>query len=767
MKTFRCIVSLALLLLPVCGAAQPAPVAAPASLSPAAARVAADVAFLASDDLKGRRAGTVEADRAAAWLVDRFKGIGLSPAGPNGEWLQPFAFIDGVDLGPKNRLETGAAARKPWTVSTDFRPLAFSAASAVEGEVAFAGYGIVSTDLGYDDYAGLDVKDKVVLVLRYSPDGDDEKSPFSPFAALRFKAAVAREKGARAMLVVAGPLTKDVPDDLIALRTDAAFSDAGLAAMSVRRPVAEALLSGSGRTLEAAQKAIDETKKPASFAVDGSRVALIVDVTPRRVRTANVIGLLKGADPAKSAEIVIVGAHYDHLGLGGTTSLASAGGPQIHHGADDNASGVAALLEMARDLAARRATLPRSVLFVAFAAEELGTLGSLHFTKNPTVPWDSVVAMFNMDMVGRLRGDKLDVQGVGTSPAWRGMVEASNADAKLKLALLEGGFGPSDHSPFYAAKKPVLFTFTGAHADYHKPSDTADRIDSEGIARVVKFVEPVVVAVASAPERIPFSRGQGRDGAVRRRLAQLPRVGRRHPGFLRGGAGRQALGRHGRLPGGKGGAHGRRHDREVRRQGTPQPLRLHLRAPGQEARREGEHRREADRGRQDRRKDGRGHPRLAPGRIEIERGARPVSGRRAPATEPRPREHQGTAAERRPRRAESRVERVPERHRHEREREARDHVGDVVVPAVDRGEKQADRERQERPERPSRTAVRLEEDGDEDHRVARREAVALVFLEDVERLVDRLRDRALAAAARRAPVCSAGRSRARGSSTRS
>ncbi len=507
MKTFRIAVSLAFLLLPVWASAQPAPAAA---LSPAAARVQADVAFLASDDLKGRRAGTPEADRAADWLVTRFKRIGLSPAGANGGWLQPFDFIDGVDLGPKNRLETGTAAgRKAWAVGTDFRPLAFSAPGAAEGEVVFAGYGIVSKDLGYDDYAGLDVKGKVVLVLRYGPDGDDEKSPFSPFAALRFKAAAAREKGAKAMLVATGPLTKDVPDDLIALRTDAAFSDAGIVAMSVRRPVADALLAGASRTLEAAQKAIDEAKKPASFSAAGSAVALNVDVTPRRVRTANVIGLLKGADPAKSAEVVIVGAHYDHLGLGGTTSLAAAGGPQIHHGADDNASGVAALLEMALDLSAKRATLPRSVLFIAFAAEELGTLGSLHFTKNPTVPWSSVVAMFNMDMVGRLRGDKLDVQGVGTSPAWKGLVESSNAEAKLKLALLDGGFGPSDHSPFYAAKKPVLFTFTGAHADYHKPSDTADRIDSEGIVRVVRFVEPVVFGVAKAPERIAFSEVKG------------------------------------------------------------------------------------------------------------------------------------------------------------------------------------------------------------------------------------------------------------------
>jgi hypothetical protein len=506
MKTLRVAARFALLALSVRGLAQGAP---PPALSPAAARVQADVAFLASDDLKGRRAGTPEGDRAAAWVAEQFRRIGLAPGAGNGAWLQPFAFIDGVDLGPKNRLETAAGARKAWTAGTDFRPLAFSAAGVAEGDVVFAGYGIVAKDLGYDDYAGLDVKDRIVLVLRYGPDGDDEKSSFSPFAALRFKAAVARDKGAKALLVVAGPLTKDVPDDLVALRTDAAFSDAGVAAVSVRRSVAEALLAGSGRTLEAAQKAIDDAKKPASFAVAGARVALNVDVTPRRASSANVIGLLEGADPAKRSEVVVVGAHYDHLGLGGATSLATASGPQVHHGADDNASGVAALLEMARDLAAKRAALPRSVLFISFGAEELGTLGSLHFTKNPTVPWDSVVAMFNFDMVGRLRESKLDVQGVGTSPAWKGYVESSNAEARLKLALLDGGFGPSDHSPFYAAKKPVLFAFTGAHADYHKPSDTADRVDSEGIVRVVRFMEPIVVAVAAAPERAAFAEVKG------------------------------------------------------------------------------------------------------------------------------------------------------------------------------------------------------------------------------------------------------------------
>ncbi|MFI5181791.1 MAG: M28 family peptidase [Thermoanaerobaculia bacterium] len=487
----------------------PAPVAttaAPPVDAAAAARIKADVTYLASPPLKGRRAGTAEADVAADWVAARLKSLGLAPAGTDGGWFQKFDFIDGVDLGPKNALATSVGGTpKSWAVDADFRPLAFSAPGTVAGEVVFAGYGITAPDLSYDDYAGLDVKDKVVLVLRYSPDGDDEKSPFSPFAALRFKASLAREKGAKALLVAAGPLTKDVADDLVAMRTDAAFADAGLVAVSIRRPVAEALFSASGKTLEAAQKAIDEAKKPASFPLEITTVSIVADVSPRRAVTRNVVAILRNPDGLKKNEIVVVGAHYDHLGMGGGSSLDRSGQPRIHPGADDNASGTAALLELARVFSAKRASLMRSILFISFAAEEEGTLGSLQFTKNPTVPMDSLTAMVNLDMIGRLRENKLNVQGVGTSPAWKPLVDKSNEEAKLTLSLQQGGFGPSDHSPFYAAKKPVLFAFTGAHADYHKPEDTADKVDAGGIERVVAFVTPVIEGVVNAPERIAFT----------------------------------------------------------------------------------------------------------------------------------------------------------------------------------------------------------------------------------------------------------------------
>ncbi|HSD27223.1 MAG TPA: M20/M25/M40 family metallo-hydrolase, partial [Vicinamibacteria bacterium] len=267
---------------------------------------------------------------------------------------------------------------------------------------------------------------------------------------------------------------------------------------------AEALFARTGTTLDAAQGRIDTTGKPAPLALAESHVDAVADLTPRRSETRNVVGLLGPADPA--GEAIVMGAHYDHLGLGMTGSLDPQPDGKIHHGADDNASGVAGLLEMARRLQARPAPPRRSILFVAFGAEEEGALGSSHFVKTPPRALDRIVGMFNMDMIGRLRGDALDVHGVGTSPAWKPLLEESNRNAGLKLRFHEGGFGPSDHSPFYAAGKPVLFVFTGSHADYHRPSDTAEKIDAAGILRVADLLEPVVSGVADAPATLAFTR---------------------------------------------------------------------------------------------------------------------------------------------------------------------------------------------------------------------------------------------------------------------
>ena len=465
-------------------------------------RLRKDVARLASTEWEGRRAGTEGARRASAWIAAEFRRIGLAPGAADASFFQPFTFIDGVVLGPGNQLRVGSASG--FRAGEDYRPLAFSSPGAFEGHAVFAGYGIVAKDEDYDDYAGLEVKDRVVLVLRYGPGGDDPQSKWAAFTPLRLKVMTAREKGARGVLVVTGPRTPDARDELVPLRGDASLADAGIPAFSVRRALAAALFAGSGTSLDAAQQALDDSGRPAPLALPLARVAGVADLTPKRSTARNVIGVL--APQAPSGEAVVVGAHYDHLGLGMVGSLDPAPDGKVHHGADDNASGVAALLELARGLAPRWRGLARSVYFVAFAAEELGTLGSSLFVKEPPRPFERIVAMTNMDMVGRLREGKLEVHGVGTSPAWQGLIEQANRAAGLTLNLKQGGYGPSDHSPFYAAGKPVFFVFTGVHADYHRPSDTADRVDAAGMARVLGLVEPVVAALAESAQPVAFTR---------------------------------------------------------------------------------------------------------------------------------------------------------------------------------------------------------------------------------------------------------------------
>lgn len=469
-------------------------------LAPAtpAKRIQGDVARLAADAWQGRRAGTRGADQAASWIAKEFKRIGLAP-GTSAGYFQPFTFIDGVVLGPANQLVVGTRAFKP---GQDFRPLAFSSGGTAAAEVVFAGYGIVAKDLDWDDYEGVDVAGKLVLVLRFSPAGDDTQSKWGAFMALRYKAATARDRGAKGVLVVSGPGTPNVADELVPLRADASLADEGLPVLSIRRSVGEALFEGSGATLADAQTRIDAGARPAPLAL-AARAELRADVTPKRSTTSNVVGLLRGADAAPGA--LVVGAHYDHLGLGMSGSLDPAPDGKIHHGADDNASGVAGLLELARRL--RVGPPPgRSVIFVAFGAEEEGALGSSYFVKHPPVALEKIGAMGNLDMVGRLREDRLDVYGVGTSPLWRPLVEEAARKPGLKLKLHEGGYGPSDHNPFYVAGKPVLFVFTGSHSDYHRPSDTADKIDSAGIARVVELIEGVVRGAAGSREPIAFTR---------------------------------------------------------------------------------------------------------------------------------------------------------------------------------------------------------------------------------------------------------------------
>ncbi len=476
-------------------------------------RIRKHVEFLASDKLQGRRAGTPAADEAAKYIAKEFRAVGLEPMASN--FLQPFSFVASVRLGAQNSFQIkSAAGSRALKVGEEFMPLAFSSADLATGQAVFVGYGISAPELQYDNYANLDATGKIVVMMRGGPEGDNPHSRFAEFTApgleIQQKTLKAREKGARGVVFISAEQNFK-EDRLSRLRHDLNFLSAGIPAAIITRQVAESLLASAGSSLAEAENRATGSATP--FALENISIEFKTDVVQVNGNSSNVVGHLKGSDARLAAEYIVIGAHYDHLGLGGAESLAQRPEGDIHYGADDNASGTSALIELARMLAKDRARVKRSILFIAFGAEEEGLLGSAAYTKNPGVPLASTVAMINMDMVGRLRNGSLTIGGVGTSPAWKPLIDrlnllttAGTEAHRFNLSLGQDGFGPSDHQSFYVRDIPVLFFFTGTHNDYHKPSDTADKINAEGIGAIAEFVQAIALAVATEPERIAFNR---------------------------------------------------------------------------------------------------------------------------------------------------------------------------------------------------------------------------------------------------------------------
>lgn len=475
--------------------------AAPAITAP---EVSAHVKYLASDALEGRGSGTPGGRKAAEYIEKQFRSYGLKPAGLNGGYYQPFDVTTGIRLADGNslRIEGSGGSTSP-AVEKEWLPVSFSANGSVTGELVFAGYGISRPELKFDDYAGLDVHGKIVVVLRRTPDGDDH-GKFAEFAPLRYKATVAREKGAAGILFITGPQTSE-KEDLGHLEPDGSFSDAGIPAAIVRRSVVEPILKASGKELAAAQTALAHGERQ-SVPLAGARAALTVNVRRERGETANVLGLLEGSDPKLKDEVVVIGAHYDHLGMGGPESLNNSSAPAIHHGADDNASGTAGVMELAEYFAGQKERPKRSLLFMAFSGEEMGLLGSAYFVRQPTLPLARIVGMVNLDMIGRLKNDVVQVLGTKTSPDWAAILEGADRRVPLTLRSSGSGFGASDQQSFYAKDVPVLFFFTGVHADYHRPTDTWEKINTAGEAKVLRFVADVVERIADLPARPQFVR---------------------------------------------------------------------------------------------------------------------------------------------------------------------------------------------------------------------------------------------------------------------
>ncbi len=394
----------------------------------------------------------------------------------------------------------------------DFRPLPFSENGDASGEVVFAGYGLVVPGDGgarYDSYAGLDVKGKIVLILRYVPENVDpaRRAQLNRYAGLRYKAMLARERGAKAVLVATGPNSPH-PGELVPLTNDFTNAASGIIAASINGKTADALLAPTGKTLKELQTALD-TENPhaeAGFVLPKSKVTLACGVEHLKKSDSDVVAYLPASRQSPDAQYVVVGAHYDHLGHGGSSSLDRAGEEnKIHPGADDNASGVAWVMEMAASLAKERAEHPekfrRGIIFTCWSGEEIGLIGSAAFCEHPPVPLNKIVAYVNADMVGRMRDNKLTLQGVGSSHAWRRLIEKRNVAAGFNLALQDDPYLPTDVTSFYTRNVPVVNFFTGAHEDYHRPTDTADKLDYKDLERVAKFAREIVLDLAQTSER--------------------------------------------------------------------------------------------------------------------------------------------------------------------------------------------------------------------------------------------------------------------------
>ena len=456
------------------------------------------LSYLASDSLKGRLPGTEEGKLAALYIASEFRKAGLKFLTKNG--FQPFEVITSLKTGDSNTLSIGSQEYK---AGKDFAPFPFTADGALDAGVVFAGYGfdLDKDDLKWNDYEGLDVEGKWVLVLRGNPEIDSASSPFNPYSNERDKAMVAADHGAGGILFVSGPIFS--PDEpLIDLQNRE--GRVSIPALHVRRKIADTLLEQSGTSVEKLEKQLNTTRKPASFAA-GSSLSASANIIPSMAGTNNVVGYLEGSDPEKKDDYIIIGAHYDHLGMGGPGSTARDQDTiGVHNGADDNASGVSALIEIAERLASGDKRPGYSFLFIAFSAEEMGLLGSKYYVAHPLLPLDHAKLMINLDMIGRLRDDQLQVGGVGTAKESEDLVEKIAPEENLKLTTTLEGYGPSDHSSFYGRDIPVLFLTTGAHTDYHTINDDVEKINLGGLVRVSDFAYDIAEYLDSTGLKLTF-----------------------------------------------------------------------------------------------------------------------------------------------------------------------------------------------------------------------------------------------------------------------
>jgi Zn-dependent M28 family amino/carboxypeptidase len=514
-----------------------------------ASRTRTQVETLASDKFEGRLTGSPGEKLAADYIISELKRIGAKPLPGSADFRMPFTFTAGSkDGGTTVSITRDGAAAQSFAAPASVTALSFSDAIEATGTVVFAGYGLVvpdSQNFGYDSYAGLEVKDKIVLVLRYFPEDADQqtRSILARYADLRYKAQAARQRGAKAMLVVTGPNSPNA-GELVPMSFDTAIAGSGIAAASITGATAASIFAAAGKQLEAVQKELDGgNPHVAGFAIPNVTVTVKANVIRQQQTGNNVVAYLPATTPVTgvSKPWVAVGAHYDHLGRGTTGgSLADkADLSKVHHGADDNASGTATVLAIAEALSTQ--PRKRNLVIGLWSGEELGLLGSNAFVTKPPVPLDQLAAYLNFDMVGRVADNKLTVQATGTSAMWPKLLEQANIVAGFDLVSQEDPYQPTDVSSFNQASVACLTFFTGAHVDYHKPSDTADKINYDDLDRVGQFATAIVKRLMDGDQPPQFTKveqktdsGGGRAG-LRLFTGTIPDYASEVKGLLLGG----------------------------------------------------------------------------------------------------------------------------------------------------------------------------------------------------------------------------------------
>ena len=477
------------------------------------------ITYLASDELEGRLTGTKGEQLATAYVAQQLQAYGCLPAGKDGTFFAPFDFTAGVALGAGNKLAANADDPKdPPQVKRDWVPLAFSQVGKVESMgVVFAGYGMeVPAASGkpgeeYASYVHADVKDKWVMVLRYLPDGlsQAERVRFFQYSSLRRKAMLAREKGAKGLIIVSGPNAK-VQDQLVPLNFDASLAGSGVAAISITDGMAKDWLAMAGKDLAKLQETLDKGDMVQGFEIPGLKVGAEIDIHQEKRTGRNVLAKIPAGNEAAA---VLIGAHVDHLGNQGSSDSLAAGADKqnIHHGADDNASGVGGMLEIAQwlngEVKSGKLKLARPILFAAWSGEEEGLLGSAAYVRELAKAKgdenaklnDLLCANLNMDMIGRM-GSSVIIQGLGSSDYWPKAIEKRNVAVGLSIQAQNDCFLPTDATSFYLRGVPIFNLFTGSHEDYHKPTDTADKINYEGTAKIAKLTALIAKDLAASTE---------------------------------------------------------------------------------------------------------------------------------------------------------------------------------------------------------------------------------------------------------------------------